>query len=66
MLKQERLGKHFYLLKGNRYLFDMYLKLKYMFTVQPTSISRRRLEVTRGSKRLAVDRPPSNEKVKKK
>ncbi|XP_050063383.1 uncharacterized protein LOC114129096 isoform X2 [Aphis gossypii] len=33
--------------------------------VQPTSISRRRLEVTRGSKRLAVGRPPSNEKVKK-
>jgi len=34
--------------------------------VQPTSISRRRLEVTGGSKRLAVGRPPSGEKVKKK
>lgn len=31
--------------------------------VQPTSINRRRLEVTKGSKRLAVDRPPSGEKV---
>ncbi|KAF0747742.1 Uncharacterized protein FWK35_00019575 [Aphis craccivora] len=30
--------------------------------VQPTSISRRRLEVTGGSKRLAVGRPPSGEK----
>jgi len=33
--------------------------------VQPTSISRRRLEVTRGSKRLAVGRPPTGEKVRK-
>ncbi|CAI6367521.1 unnamed protein product [Macrosiphum euphorbiae] len=33
--------------------------------VQPTSISRRRPEVTRGCKRLAVGRPPSDEKIKK-
>lgn len=33
--------------------------------VQPTSISRRRQGITRGSKRLAVGRPASGEKVKK-
>jgi len=63
MYKQKILGKHFYPLVVNKFYFALKQNQKYTYNLLQSSC--RRTEVTKKCTKLAVCRPPSDEKKKK-